>query len=55
MRIQGFDISKQIAEIEEALKSEKNLSPVMVSMRVQPLTMWISYLLAPYLSILDQN
>ena len=32
MRIQGFDINKQIAEIEEALKTEKNLSPAMVSM-----------------------
>jgi transposase len=30
--IQGFDITKQILEIEEALKSEKNLSPAMVSM-----------------------
>lgn len=32
MTVQGFDISKQILEIEEALKSEKNLSPAMVSM-----------------------
>ncbi|VAW16921.1 Transposase IS66 family, partial [hydrothermal vent metagenome] len=32
MTIQGFDINKQIAEIEQALKSEKNLSPAMVSM-----------------------
>ena len=32
MTVQGFDIDKQIAEIESALKSEKNLSPAMVSM-----------------------
>ena len=32
MTVQGFDIDKQISEIEEALKSEKNLSPAMISM-----------------------
>lgn len=32
MTIQGLDINQQIKEIEQALESEKNLSPAMVSM-----------------------